>query len=299
MIALLGVPTNSAGTTDGVARAPAALRSAGLAAALARAGPLLDLGDVDVDSPVTDRSPAGIIDEVNLATTLRRTRTAVRSAIDEGGRPIVVGGDCPILIGAMGACVDTHLEPGLVFVDGHEDAWPPARSTTGEAADMELGLMLGRHVDRLGPALRAELPVLDPAWVVAVGPRDRAEIEAAGIDRLDELIRVVDDSAVRHDPATAGASAARQARAGPTSAWWLHIDLDVLSTRALPAVDYRQPGGLSWAELETVVDTALELSGCLGATVTIYNPDLDPDGRHARRIVAFASRLATALGAAR
>ena len=295
MIALLGVPTNSSGTANGVALAPAVLRGAGVAAALAGIGPLRDLGDVAVDPPITDRSPGGIIDETNLATTLNRTRAAVRLAIAEGARPIVIGGDCPILIGAVQACREAQLEPGLVFVDGHEDAWPPAASTTGEAADMELGLLLGRHVDGLGPALRAELPILDPAWVVALGPRDRKEIEAAGIERLDDLVTVVDDAAVRRDPAAAGAAAARQARAGPTSAWWLHVDLDVLSTDALPAVDYPQPGGLSWTELEMVMDSALELSGCVGATVTIYNPDLDPDRRHARRIVEFVTRLASAL----
>lgn len=300
MIGLLGVPTNSAGTTDGVARAPAALREAGLAAALARTGPFRDYGDIVVDRPTSDRSPAGIIDEAGLATTLNRTRIAVRSAVAEGARPIVIGGDCPILIGTMHACLESAgPEPGLVFVDGHEDGWPPRASPTGEAADMELGLLLGRHIDGLSPALRAEVPAIDPAWVVALGPRDWAEIDAAGIERLDDLVTIADDVTVRHDPGAAGAAAARQARAGPTSAWWLHVDLDALSTEALPAVDYPQPGGLSWRELEAVVDAALELTGCLGATVTIYNPDLDPDRRYARRIVAFVGRLAAALDASR
>jgi arginase len=297
VITLLGVPTNSSGTLDGVALGPSALREAGLAEALARVGPFVDRGDVVVGPPSTDRSPAGIIDEANLAATIGRTRAAVRSALEDGGRPIVVGGDCPILIGAMGACSETAPEPGLVFVDGHEDAWPPAASTTGEAADMELGLLLGRHADSLGAALRAELPVLDPAWVVALGPRDHMEIATAGIVPIDDLVTVLDDAAVRRDPGGVGAAAARQARAGPTSRWWLHVDLDVLSTDALPAVDYRQAGGLDWADLEAVVDTALELSGCLGATITIYNPDLDPDRRHAHRIVDFVARLAGALGA--
>ena len=74
--------------------------------------------------------------------------------------------------------------------------------------------------------------------------------------------------------------------------WWLHVDLDVLSSEALPAVDYLQPGGLSWAELETVATTALAHPGCVGLTVTIYSPDLDPDGRHAARIAAFFATLA-------
>ncbi len=37
---------------------------------------------------------------------------------------------------------------GVLFIDGHEDAWPPELSTTGEAADMELGFALGVTVAR-------------------------------------------------------------------------------------------------------------------------------------------------------
>ena len=43
-IGVLGVPANSAGKTDGVARAPAALCEAGLVAALERVVPVVDYG---------------------------------------------------------------------------------------------------------------------------------------------------------------------------------------------------------------------------------------------------------------
>ena len=78
----------------------------------------------------------------------------------------------------------------------------------------------------------------------------------------------------------------------PRSGWWLHVDLDVLSSEALPAVDYRQDGGLSWADLTELTRSAISAGGCLGATVTIFNPDLDPDGRYALAIVEFIGGLA-------
>jgi len=81
---------------------------------------------------------------------------------------------------------------------------------------------------------------------------------------------------------------------GGTGAWWLHVDLDVLSTEALPAVDYPQEGGLGWERLELVAGTALEAAGCAGASVTIYNPELD-GGAAAPRIVRFVRFLADAL----
>ena len=73
--------------------------------------------------------------------------------------------------------------------------------------------------------------------------------------------------------------------------WWLHVDLDVLSTEALPAVDYPQDGGLSWTQLESLTGAALKAPGCLGISVCIYNPDLDPARHHATRIVEFIAHL--------
>jgi arginase len=81
-----------------------------------------------------------------------------------------------------------------------------------------------------------------------------------------------------------------------TGHWWLHVDLDVLSTEALPAVDYPQPGGIGWERLELVARTALEVPGCAGVSVVIYNPDLD-GGAAAPRIVRFVADLAAALTA--
>ena len=53
LIHVIGVPFNSAGTTDGVARAPAALRRAGLVAELRSTGADIDdCGDLDLVRPL-------------------------------------------------------------------------------------------------------------------------------------------------------------------------------------------------------------------------------------------------------
>jgi arginase len=296
-IALLGVPTNSSGTTDGVARAPRTLREAGLIARLQRTVPIVDLGDVRVDAPARTRGSDGIVDAANLAATLARVRAQVADARRQGHRLLLVGGDCPILIGALAGCADASgTPPGLLFVDGHEDAWPPHASTTGEAADMELGLLLGRSIDGVEPTLRAQIPRLDPARVVILGARDREELDDAGVASLGGTTSFHDDAAVRVDPAGLAQEAVRHI-AVLDSGWWLHVDLDVLSSDALPAVDYRQPGGLSWSDLNTLTGSALSAGGCLGATATIFNPDLDPDGRYALAIVEFIGGLADGLEA--
>ena len=73
-------------------------------------------------------------------------------------------------------------------------------------------------------------------------------------------------------------------------AFWLHVDLDVLATADLAAVDYPQPGGLHWDDLDQLVAVALADSRCRGASIAIYNPDRDPERSAARRIVEFVTR---------
>ncbi len=282
-VRLIGVPTNSAGRPGGVARAPAALRAAGLVQALrARDG-----GDVVVPPLAPGRDPrSGLIAVDSLAGMVESTRRAVRSALDAGLVPFVAGGDCPILLGCLAGARDARGGPvGLLFLDGHEDTWPPHASTTGEAADCELGLALGRGTEGLPAPLADLLPLVAPGDVALLGPRDAAAMASEGARSLAAELFLVDDRTLL---AEGCASAARRAAArlhAARGAWWLHLDLDVLSTEALPAVDYLQPGGLGWADLEDALAAALAVPGLLGMNLTIYNPDLDPTGAGARRIV--------------
>ena len=286
-IELIGVPFNSSGTSDGVARAPAALRRAGLVDALRAVGlAVRDAGDVDLEpgGPIRD-AVSGIIAPGALVAMIRAVRGAVAAAGDRGAFPVVIGGDCPILIGCLAA--ERERSPGLLFVDGHDNAWPAHESTTGEAADMELGLLLGPAPVGLPADLRHEIPELDPGAVTIVGARDGAELDGAGVASIGDRVEMIPPAALGSRPGdVVGRVIDRLAARGR---WWFHVDLDVLSTDSLAAVDYRQPGGLDWPTLTAISRRALAAPGLGGWDVTIFNPDLDPDGAGARRIVAFTA----------
>jgi arginase len=61
----------------------------------------------------------------------------------------------------------------------------------------------------------------------------------------------------------------------------------VLRTEDFAAADYLQPGGLTWHELLDITAAALADPRCLGCSVVIYNPDLDPERTFAARVVRF------------
>jgi arginase len=287
-ISLIGVPTNSSGKSGGVAGGPSALRSAGLVDGLGLISHIRDEGDVSLPASTTARDKAsGIIAYRPLASMIRGVRTSVARSLREGRFPLVIGGDCPVLLGCLAASAAAY-PTGLVFVDGHEDAYPPHESPTGEAADMELGFVLGHKVPELIRKSMGSVPLLEHSKICIFGPRDKKALEKTRTRSLDDgTIMFYDDGSLRNMDMLQVAESALRKLNRRVDKLWLHVDLDVLSTRSLPAVDYRQQGGLNWGQLEALTASILSRGNVIGMDLTIYNPDLDPKRCAARRIVRF------------
>jgi arginase len=150
---------------------------------------------------------------------------------------------------------------------------------------MELGFLLGRSLDGLPEGLLRQIPRLEPERVVVLGARDASELADAGVPSIARDVRVVTPDSIRSGPTEVGRGSAEQVAGG--GSWWLHVDLDVLTTESLPAVDYPQAGGLDWDDLTALTRGASTVPGLVGIDVTIYNPDLDPQGTGATRIVQY------------
>lgn len=60
--------------------------------------------------------------------------------------------------------------------------------------------------------------------------------------------------------------------------YWVHLDADALDQSIMPAVDSPDDGGLLPGELAPLLRTLVSSPRCVGLNVTIYDPDLDPDG---------------------
>jgi arginase len=288
---LIGVPYTSAAEPGGIATAIRVLREAGIVESLGARADVDDGGDLELLEGTGERGPSGLLNERALGRLVTATRDAVTRSLERGRRPLLVGGDCPVLLGALAAGRAVRRKPGLLLIDGHEDAWPPERSPSGEASDSEVGIALGRAAAVPAP-LDDLVPLLTPDGLAMLGPRDRRELEEEAVQTLDGTVALfLDDGAVRAGGATAAPRRAIAALDPASDSFWLHVDLDVLRTDDFPAVDYLQPGGLSWRELLEIVAPALADQRCFGCSVVIYNPELDPDRTSAARLVRFLSDL--------
>ena len=268
------------GTGRGEAKAPAALRDAGVVTALGAR----DAGDVPISVNDPTRDPVtGIVavDELRMAVAAIRARVA--DALRRGDQPLVLGGDCTVVIGAAAAVRQRLGRFGLVFIDGHPDYLDGASSPTGESADMALAILTGH-----GPSGLVDLggtpPLVEPADVVLVGHRsgDLGADVAAERARLPNVVTQVDSLALATE---GGQRVGRRLVASRRGPWWLHLDLDVLDEGALPAVSYPQPGGLGWDDVTALLAALGADPGLVGVTVADFRPDLDADGWYARRIV--------------
>jgi arginase len=278
---LLGAPLDSSGAGRGEERAPAALRAAGLAERLA----LEDAGDVVPPLRDARRDPAsGVIAADQLATASVALRDAVTDALRRGARPFVLGGDCSLLPGALAGARVACGPLSLWMVDGHPDALDGETSPTGEAADMDLAIVLGRGMPAL-TRLAGTVPIVAPERVTLVGHR-RATL---GPDVAAELAlvppAVVQATALdvrARGVAEVAGTAVSTAGELPT---WLHLDLDALDALELPAVSYPQPEGLRWGELVELARRLLAAPGVVGVSLADFEPDRDPAAAHARRVV--------------
>jgi arginase len=275
---VIGVPIDSVGHEGGTELAPAAVRAHGLVERIA-AG---DRGDLGVHIRSDVRDPAtGIVGLPEVLDVTRAVRDAVRDAVAAGERPLVLGGCCGLVPGALAGLRDAAGALGVAYVDGHVDVYDGRSSPTGEAADMPMGVAFG-----LGPepwVRAAGGPSTVPGQVVVLGARDPEEAEdiaALRAGRLADLAVLGPEELRAQGPGTAGRAAAERLGRGR---FWIHLDVDVLDEVEMPATDYLMPGGLTWDELAALLAPLAASPALAGVSLGCVNPDKDPGGACTRR----------------
>jgi arginase len=248
-----------------------------------------------VETPEYDarRDPrTGTLNARAIAEWSPQLADAVEKVLSDGEFPVVLGGDCSIVLGTALA-LRRHNRFGLLFIDGHADFYQPSANPNGEAASMDLAFVTG-HGPKLLTDLEGRRPLIRDDDAVAFAFRDADEQAEYGSQPLPPNLRAFDLDAVRKLGVEAASQAAVEHLTRPElNGFFIHVDVDCLDDAIMPAVDYRIPGGLSWHELDVVLRTALASGRAVAIEIAIYNPKLDAKGHAGRKL---SSVLAGALG---
>ena len=289
--AILEAPSTLGLATDGVEGLSGRLLDLGLAERIhaRRAAPLA----VPRKEPTPDAATR-TLNARAIAAWSPQLADAVEAVMDAGEFPVVLGGDCTIVLGSMLA-LRRRGRYGLFFIDGHADFFQPDAEPNGEGASMDLAFVTG-----YGPALLTNIegrsPLVRPEDAVAFAFRDHQDQAEYGSQPLPPALLAYDLPAVRRLGVERAARAALDhLMRSELDGFFIHLDADCLDDAIMPAVDFRVPGGLSWHELATALRIILASGKAVGLEVAIYNPRLDADGGAGR---GLTNVLAAALGTA-
>ncbi len=271
----LGLRPPAPGVVPGVYKLAGALRDQGIVARLGAA----DSGVVTPPRYLPDADGRTVRNGDAIVAYSRRLADRVGRAVDGGAFPLVLGGDCSILLGDLLA-LRRRGRYGLVFLDGHLDFRHPGNSAAiGSAAGEDLALATGRGEARLAD-LEGLRPLVRDEDVIALGsrPEDEHAAEARGTG-----IKVVDTAEIgRRGAAETGRAIVATLERADLAGYWVHLDADILDAALLPAVDSPEPGGLTFGDLSGLLRALLGSASAVGLEITVFDPDLDPDGRLAR-----------------
>ena len=216
-----------------------------------------------------------------------RLADSIKLLLQNNKFPIVLGGDCSILIGNVLA-LRRLGRYGLFFIDGHADFYLPEESPTGEVADMDLAIVTGH-----GPKILSDLDHLRPLVmeqdIVVFGYRDAEQSAKYGCQDIKKttMMKAIELGEVRRlgfqNSAKLGIATLLK---NELTGFWIHLDADVLEDSIMPAVDYRLPGGITFAELSNLLKLLLSSKKAVGISITIFNPTLDKDGSITRNFVS-------------
>jgi arginase len=215
---------------------------------------------------------------------------AVEAVLSRDEFPLILGGDCSILLGSTLA-LRRRGRFGLLFIDGHADFYQPEVNPNGEAASMDLAFATGYGPRRLTD-FEGRAPLVRSEDAVAFGFRDAEEQAEYRSQPLPHDLRAFDLAAVRQlGAAEASRAAVAHLTRDELDGFFIHVDADCLDDAIMPAVDYRIPDGLSWDELRLTLQTALESGKAVGLEIAIYNPKLDADGEPGRALAALLAEI--------
>lgn len=283
-IEIIGTPFNGLGAFPDIENPAEGLRKANLVPLLEATGHVVtDLGDLLGFQSQEIRDSETGINDFDLWLDLSHELSKMLGAmLDRQAFPLLLGGDCRMLVGIFAAFAQRETEVGLVFLDGHADFHAPETSPSGDPADMELAILTGRGPERI-TRIAGNYPLLKDEEVVVYGIRAWDHIAASNIEVYDRQRMI--ENGIKHSVKKGLKNLSQK-----ELPLWLHFDVDVLDPEFMPVM-FPEPEGLTFEETHEFLSLVWASGRVIGMSIACYHPRLDVDGSAGTQVVTLVSKV--------
>ncbi|MFD2046062.1 arginase family protein [Ornithinibacillus salinisoli] len=199
---------------------------------------------------------------------------AVEEVLDTKGFPLVLGGDCSILVGSTLALARKGRF-GLIHLDAHPDYYHRGNKEYAVVGGMALAIITGKGTDILSN-LENRKPYVKSKHVLTLGYRESdPEQDIIAEAEMDEISCWSAEYVMREGLDKTTEHLNDFVKHEGVDGYWLHLDADVLDGSIMPCVDCPEPNGLQFSELKVLLKTILQSHKIIGMNVTILDPELD------------------------
>ena len=285
-IRIIGVPMDLGASRRGTDMGPSALRIAGLGADIRAMGYKLEREE---DIPVPAMETRSIEDsdarfKPQILSVCTQLAERVRTIMDDGEFPLVLGGDHSIAMGTVSGAAahfrDRGEDMGLIWFDAHGDMNVPGVSPSGNIHGMPLAHLLGRGDPDLAGILGFS-PKLNPEKVALIGIRDidageSKIIRESGIHVF--TMREIDE----HGMAKVSRRAMEIVTEG-TAGFHVSFDVDGCDPSVIPGSGTLVPGGIRFREAHLLLEYCADSRKMTSMEVVELNPFLDHGNVSAER----------------
>jgi arginase len=275
---IIGVPLDLGAGRRGVDMGPSAVRIAGLGDRLAALGvTVIDKGDLP--APIPETKDAGdqhrkYIREI--ARVCQKLYQVVGQTLEEGGVPVVLGGDHSLAAGSVAAAAEfarrAERPIGLLWIDAHGDMNTPASTASGNVHGMPLASLLGTEPAELA-RIGGFSPKVLPEHTVLIGVRNLDEREKELVRGSQVHVFTMKDID-RQGIAAVAEQALAMASAG-TAGVHVSFDMDVCDPSIAPGVGTPVKGGLDYREAHMVMEIVADSGRLTSIDLVEINPILD------------------------
>ena len=283
-IEILGTPFNGLGAFPDIENPAEGLRQSNLMPLLEGSGHIVtDLVDLSGFQCRDIRDDETGVNDFDLWFNLSQELSKIVGAmLDRQAFPLLLGGDCRMLIGIFAAFSQRETQAGLVFLDGHADFHSPETSPSSDPADMELAILTGRGPERI-TRIAGKYPLLKDEEVVVYGIRDWEHIGESNITVYDRQRMI--KNGIKHT-VKEGLKNFYQKEL-PV---WLHFDVDVLDPELMPVM-FPEPEGLTFEEAQEFLSFVWASGRVIGMSIACYHPKLDIGGSAGAQLVTLVSEV--------